>query len=131
MNTAWLLVPALRELGREREARIVASLAAATARGGYREHYDPLTGDGLGARGLGWSTLLVDLLGVEVDDPTKGHRMSDGSADKTKGRVKEAAGELTDDDSLKNEGKVDKASGSVKDTVGDVADKAKGLLRKD
>jgi uncharacterized protein YjbJ (UPF0337 family) len=57
--------------------------------------------------------------------------MSDGSADKAKGHLKEAAGDLTGDEELKNEGKVDRASGAVKDTVGDVADKAKDLLRKD
>jgi uncharacterized protein YjbJ (UPF0337 family) len=57
--------------------------------------------------------------------------MSDGTADDLKGRAKEAAGSLTDDDSLKNEGKVDRASGSVKDKVGDAADKVKDVLRKD
>ena len=57
--------------------------------------------------------------------------MSDGSADERKGRLKEAAGELTGDDELKNEGKVDKASGKVKNAVGGAADKAKEALRKD
>ena len=57
--------------------------------------------------------------------------MSDGTLDDAKGRVKEAAGDLTDNEDLKNEGRVDRASGKVKDTVGDVADKAKDLLRKD
>ena len=57
--------------------------------------------------------------------------MSDGSMDEAKGRVKEAAGDLTGDDELKSEGKVDRASGKVKDAVGGIADKAKGLLRKD
>jgi len=57
--------------------------------------------------------------------------MSDGSADKTKGRLKEAAGDLTGDKELKNEGKVDRASGKTKDAVGGIADKAKNVLRKD
>jgi uncharacterized protein YjbJ (UPF0337 family) len=57
--------------------------------------------------------------------------MSDGTADDLKGRAKEAAGDLTNDDSLKNEGKVDRASGSVKDKVGDAADKVKDVLHKD
>ena len=51
--------------------------------------------------------------------------------DDAKGRVKEAAGDLTDDDSLKNEGKVDQATGTVKEKVGDAADKVKDVLRKD
>ena len=57
--------------------------------------------------------------------------MSDGSMDETKGRVKEAAGDLTGNQELKDEGKVDRASGKVKDAVGGIADKAKHLLRKD
>jgi uncharacterized protein YjbJ (UPF0337 family) len=57
--------------------------------------------------------------------------MSDGTTDDAKGRVKEAAGDLTGDEDLKNEGKVDRASGQVKDAIGGVADKAKELLRKD
>ena len=54
--------------------------------------------------------------------------MSDGTLDDAKGRVKEAAGDLTDDDSLKNEGKVDRAAGTVKDKVGTVADKVKDVV---
>ena len=50
----------------------------------------------------------------------------DGNVDKAKGRVKEAAGDLTGDERLKNEGKVDRAEGSVKDKVGDAADKVQG-----
>ena len=57
--------------------------------------------------------------------------MSDGTVDRSKGKIKEAAGDLTDDQSLKNEGKVDRATGGVKDKVGDAADKAKDLLRGD
>jgi uncharacterized protein YjbJ (UPF0337 family) len=52
----------------------------------------------------------------------------DGKIDDAKGRIKEAAGDLTDDDSLKNEGKVDQATGTVKDKVGDVSDKIKDKL---
>jgi uncharacterized protein YjbJ (UPF0337 family) len=56
--------------------------------------------------------------------------MGDGDKDEAKGRIKEAAGSLTGDDSLKNEGKVDRASGTVKDKVGDAADKVKEGIRK-
>jgi uncharacterized protein YjbJ (UPF0337 family) len=49
-----------------------------------------------------------------------------GELDEAKGRVKEAAGDLTDDDDLKREGKVDKGTGKVKDAVDSVADKLKG-----
>jgi len=57
--------------------------------------------------------------------------MGDGDVDDAKGRVKEAAGALTGDDSLKNEGKVDQAAGTVKDGVGDAADKVKDLVNGD
>ncbi len=57
--------------------------------------------------------------------------MADKHADEGKGRVKEAAGSLTGDESLKNEGKGDQAKASVKDNVDKVGDKAKGLLDRD
>ena len=57
--------------------------------------------------------------------------MSDGTKDDLKGRTKEAAGSLTDDQSLKNEGKVDRGTGKVKDAAGSVSDKVKDALRKD
>ena len=57
--------------------------------------------------------------------------MSDGTKDDLKGRTKEAAGSLTNDQSLKNEGKVDKGTGKVKDAVGGAADKAKKAVNPD
>ena len=57
--------------------------------------------------------------------------MSDGTMDDAKGRLKEAGGDLTDDQDLKNEGKVDRAEGKVKDAADDVADKAKDIIGKD
>jgi uncharacterized protein YjbJ (UPF0337 family) len=52
----------------------------------------------------------------------------DGTTDDMKGRVKEAAGDLTDNDDLKNEGKADRASGKAKDVVEDLKDKAEGAI---
>jgi len=57
--------------------------------------------------------------------------MGDGTTDDLKGRAKEAAGDLTDDDGLKREGKVDRAKGSVKDAVDDAGDKAKDAVNRD
>jgi uncharacterized protein YjbJ (UPF0337 family) len=48
--------------------------------------------------------------------------------DEVKGRTKQAAGDLTDDDQLKREGKVDRASSSVKDKIDDAADKVSETL---
>ena len=74
MNTAWLLVPPMLELGYAREAeRIVRSLESAVARHGFREYYNPLTGGGLAARKFGFATLLVDLLaecGFDGSEPS-------------------------------------------------------------
>jgi uncharacterized protein YjbJ (UPF0337 family) len=44
--------------------------------------------------------------------------------DQAKGRVKQAAGDLTDNDDLKNEGKLDEMGGKVKEKLDDVKDKA-------
>lgn len=52
----------------------------------------------------------------------------DGTTDKIKGRVKEAAGVLTNDKRLKNEGKADQVTGKVKDGVERVVDKTKEIL---
>ena len=45
--------------------------------------------------------------------------------DEAKGRAKQAAGDLTDAESLKNEGRVDRAVSDVKEKIDDVADKVK------
>lgn len=51
--------------------------------------------------------------------------------DDAKGRVKEAAGNLTGDSDLKREGKVDQAGGKAKDGVEKLTDKVKDVLRRD
>lgn len=51
-----------------------------------------------------------------------------GESDKLKGRVKEAAGALTDDDKLRREGKADQAAGKVKDTLDKAVDKTKKAI---
>ena len=53
-----------------------------------------------------------------------------GTSDKIKGRVKEAAGVLTDDQRLKNEGKLDQATGKIKEVVERVIDKAKNVAER-
>jgi len=53
------------------------------------------------------------------------------NTDDAKGRIKEAAGDLTDDKDLKREGKVDQASGKAKDKIDDMGDKAKDFVNRD
>ena len=50
-----------------------------------------------------------------------------GDADKVAGRVKEAAGDLTDNDDLKSEGATQQAAGNVKDVGQKIKDKADEL----
>lgn len=50
--------------------------------------------------------------------------------DDAKGRVKEAAGDLTGDDQLKREGKVDQGAGKAKEGVEKITDKIKDALRR-
>ncbi len=50
------------------------------------------------------------------------------NTDDLKGRAKEAAGDLTNDQDLKNEGKADRATGKAKDFIDKVEDKAKDLV---
>ncbi len=49
-----------------------------------------------------------------------------GEFDEAKGRMKEGAGDLVDDDELKREGKLDQVTGKVKDVVEKLSDKLKG-----
>ena len=48
--------------------------------------------------------------------------MADKHVDEGKGRLKEAAGSLTDDKSLKDDGKADQAKATFKDKVEKVVD---------
>jgi uncharacterized protein YjbJ (UPF0337 family) len=54
-----------------------------------------------------------------------------GNKDEAKGRVKEAAGDLTQDKNLKREGKIDRATGDVKEKVGEASDKVKEAVTSD
>jgi len=49
--------------------------------------------------------------------------MASAQPDEIKGRIKEAAGALTDNKDLKREGKTDKAAANVKDGLDKVRDK--------
>lgn len=42
----------------------------------------------------------------------------EGKAEALKGKIKQAAGDLTDNERLKNEGQVDEAAGDTQDAIG-------------
>ena len=52
-------------------------------------------------------------------------------ADEAKGRVKEAVGDLTDDEDLEREGKTDRLAGKAKDKVDAAKDKVQDLVDPD
>lgn len=53
-----------------------------------------------------------------------------GKADEIKGRVKEAAGAITDNDKLRREGKTDQAVGKVKQAAEKAIDAVKEVVKK-
>jgi uncharacterized protein YjbJ (UPF0337 family) len=64
-------------------------------------------------------------MGIHATKDNKGAVMNDTprNTDDAKGRVKEAAGDLTGNDDLKEEGKTDQAAGKVKDVADSAKDK--------
>jgi uncharacterized protein YjbJ (UPF0337 family) len=58
----------------------------------------------------------------------KGSAVTEHKGEELKGRVKEAAGDLTGDKDLEREGQVDQGSAKVKNAVGNVADKVKDAV---
>jgi len=53
-----------------------------------------------------------------------------GKTDEVKGRIKEAAGALTDNDELREEGQTDQAVGKAKQAVQKVANTVKDAVKK-
>jgi glycogen debranching enzyme len=64
VNTNWLLIQGLRRYGYTTlAATIRRQTLELVARAGFREYFDPLTGDGYGSAGFSWSAALtLDLL---------------------------------------------------------------------
>ncbi|HEX2130090.1 MAG TPA: trehalase family glycosidase [Actinophytocola sp.] len=60
MNTNWLVWCALRRLGETGLAdRLAADMLGLVAGAGFREYFDPVTGEGLGADDFSWSAALT------------------------------------------------------------------------
>jgi len=53
-----------------------------------------------------------------------------GKIDKTKGKVKEAVGDLTGNKDLKSEGKTDRRAGEAKEKIGKVEEKVEDVIDK-
>jgi glycogen debranching enzyme len=69
INANWYLARGLRRHGHNELARAIedASLELVT-RSGFREHYNPETGRGYGAKGFAWSGLVLEMLAARTGD---------------------------------------------------------------
>ena len=62
VNTNWFLSHSLKGHGYPELAdTIVTKTHEAIEQSGFREYYHPYTGEGLGARDFGWTTLILDM----------------------------------------------------------------------
>ncbi|HEX7455987.1 MAG TPA: hypothetical protein VF303_00785 [Candidatus Nanoarchaeia archaeon] len=63
INTNWYLAKALADHGYKKDAeKIVEKSIVLVQKSGYREFFNPLSGEGHGRRNFGWSTLVVDMI---------------------------------------------------------------------
>jgi glycogen debranching enzyme len=63
MNTNWYIARGLRRHGRVAMARLIEDRSAALVeRSGFREFYDPFTGEGFGAEDFSWTGLALNML---------------------------------------------------------------------
>jgi glycogen debranching enzyme len=63
MNANWYISRGLRAHGEEALARHLEDQSALLiAKSGFREHYNPLTGEGYGAHDFSWSGLVLDMM---------------------------------------------------------------------
>ena len=62
LNSAWLIWIGLVRLGYDAKAMEMAErLSGAVAQERLREFYEPYSGEGLGAKEFGWSSLIAEL----------------------------------------------------------------------
>lgn len=65
---------------------------------------------------------------VRSRPPDRKQEVMDSNIDQAKGRIKQAAADLTDDEELRREGKNDEAAGKAKGVVDDMKRKADDLI---
>jgi len=91
-----------------------------------------LRGDSLRLTILGTCFATIRL-GIESHSASnsnlkEGVQVMAGKAEEIKGRVKEAAGAITDDSKLRREGKIEQAAGKTKQVAGKMVEKAKNVV---
>jgi uncharacterized protein YjbJ (UPF0337 family) len=80
-------------------------------------------------------TITDEVIGTRPEQTEERSDMSDSGArdraegmmEEAKGEMKQAWGDLTDDDRMKAEGEMDKAKGKAEQFMGDIKDKAEDL----
>jgi hypothetical protein len=73
--STWFILRGLIRLGRDEEAaHLVDQTAALVRRSGFREYFNPITGDGMGARAFGTSTAIVECAAL-ADEALGEHRV--------------------------------------------------------
>jgi uncharacterized protein YjbJ (UPF0337 family) len=85
-------------------------------------HRGPLSVDELGRRHSGGQLSADKQIKTSRSRNRERTTMTDKHVDEAKGRLKEAAGSLTDDHDLKHKGKADQAKATFKDKVDKVVD---------
>ncbi|EMR03337.1 hypothetical protein ADICEAN_01514 [Cesiribacter andamanensis AMV16] len=62
----WFLHQFLLEKGHQQEAtKLVESIRTLIGKSGFREYYNPFTGEGYGAKEFTWAGLVVDMMQME------------------------------------------------------------------
>jgi mannosylglycerate hydrolase MGH1-like protein len=73
--STWFILRGLIRLGRDEDAaHLVDQTAALVTRSGFREYFNPITGEGMGARAFGTSTAIVECAAL-ADEVLGEHRV--------------------------------------------------------
>ncbi|MEX0929082.1 MAG: hypothetical protein WD266_06270 [Balneolales bacterium] len=64
----WFMHQFLMENGYRKESKmLITSIEKLIERSGFREYYNPLTGEGYGAHNFTWAGLVIDMINMEMN----------------------------------------------------------------
>ncbi len=70
INMNWFITEALVRYGYvETAEELVERTVDLVSTGGFREYFNPFTGEGLGAKSFGWTSLVIDLINMKLENP--------------------------------------------------------------
>jgi uncharacterized protein YjbJ (UPF0337 family) len=105
-----------------------AEKATADVDTGCKQHVWLIPADRPGQTPTG--RLAIRDAGYSLATSTESRSTMDSNLDQAKGRIKQAAGDITGNKDLKKQGKADEAAGNAKEAVNGMKDKAEGLIDK-